>query len=212
MGDRKRPARQPAALAGHRVLVVDDNAMARGVIQVQVTAGGMVADAVESGAAARTRLRAAAASETPYEVALLELNLAGELDGLALGRAIAADPLLRATRPVVLVPLGQADHGEAVRAAGLLTLRKPVREAELWDVLARALGEHGVRVSTLAREVEGYHGETLAPRPDDETARLSSARILVVDDSPATREFTLVVLQRLGYQATARRTGRRRSS
>ena len=64
------------------------------------------------------------------------------MDGLALARAIKADPtLFSAVKLVLLTSFGQKGHGaEATRAGISGYLTKPVDEADLHDCLAEILG------------------------------------------------------------------------
>ena len=62
----------PAALRGQRALIVDDNASARQILQAQLVQLGMLADAVDSGAAALAALRRASSANTQYPVVLID--------------------------------------------------------------------------------------------------------------------------------------------
>ena len=61
-------------------------------------------------------------------------------DGLALARAIRADPALAATRLILLTPYGRTPTAEVLAATGVARSQfKPVRPAQLFDNLDRAL-------------------------------------------------------------------------
>jgi signal transduction histidine kinase/CheY-like chemotaxis protein/HPt (histidine-containing phosphotransfer) domain-containing protein len=129
-----------ASLAGRRVLVVDDHVLGRRVLQEQVSRWEMEGDTAASGAEALERLQAAVRAGRPYDLALLDY-LMPEMDGLALARAIRADPALSATRLVLLTSLGR-DESAAASALGIAaTLLKPVRQTQLRDTLQRVLSE-----------------------------------------------------------------------
>ncbi len=133
-------AHRVQALQGERVLIVDDNATNRRLVDCQLCAWGLHVDGAAGGPAALGMLREAAVRGTPYDLALLDMQMPG-MDGLALARAITSDPALVATRLVLLTSLGSGGYtSAAARQAGILaTLTKPVRQAQLYDTLATML-------------------------------------------------------------------------
>ena len=125
-GSRERAAERTPGLAGTRVLVVDDNAASRRILQRQLVSRGINVSAVPSGDEALARLREAAAGSAPFDVAILDQQMPGQ-DGLSLARAIRDDPAVAATRCVLLTPFGKAVPAETLAAAGFVqSLFKPV--------------------------------------------------------------------------------------
>ena len=127
-------------LSGLRVLVVDDNATNRLVLDRLLVSWGCLPDAVDGAGPALERLVSAAGAGTPYDVVLLDLNMP-DVDGYDLANRATQDPRLAGLRLVMLTSSGQ--RGEAERAAevgvvGYLT--KPVRSAQLHGVLVTVLG------------------------------------------------------------------------
>ena len=186
----KQGTTNPASLArlpgtGPKALVVDDNAASRHLLQSQLAADG-AADADETLAL----LRAAAAAQAPYAVALLDQNMPGT-DGLALAHAIHADPALAATRLILLTPFGRTPPAETLAAAGVArTLFKPVRPAALFASLAP----------------EPPSDEKSPAKPDAApTPRKApgNPRILVAEDNAVNLRVALGQLRKLGYAADA---------
>ena len=86
----RQSARPPhASLVGMPVLVVDDNATHREILLRWLTAWGMRAVAVHSGADALARLRQAVDADAPFPLALLDIQMP-EMDGETLCRLIKA--------------------------------------------------------------------------------------------------------------------------
>ncbi|MBI3757634.1 MAG: response regulator, partial [Deltaproteobacteria bacterium] len=135
----ERPPLAPALtglrLQGWRVLIVDDNAANRTILQQQCVAWGMHGAEAENGAQALAKLHAGAQSGALYTVALLDLHLPG-MDGLQLAQAIKADPAIASVRLLMLTSIGDdEDIHEAQRAGIEACLSKPVRQADLYRAL-----------------------------------------------------------------------------
>ncbi|MHB1096781.1 MAG: response regulator [Gemmatimonadaceae bacterium] len=178
-------AEADARLQGRRVLVVDDNAMSRQVLQRQMEGWGMVARCAATGAEALAWVL----QGESFDVAVVDHEMPG-MDGLSLVRAVrgrrAADVL-----PIVLMSSGRADDARAGESAGLVQahLPKPVRNRQFLAVL---------------RDVFGTSTPQAASAPDDDTVAAGEAprtRILVADDSPVNRLLFESMLRKIGYVA-----------
>jgi two-component system, sensor histidine kinase and response regulator len=133
-------APNPGALSGRHVMVVDDNATNREILEHHVVAGGMRCDSSEDGVTALQRLRDAVAKD-PFEIAVIDMKMPG-MDGLELAGAIRADPQLASIKLVLVTSLHSNEEMARARSAGFSAyLSKPVRRAELFRALAQAIGE-----------------------------------------------------------------------
>jgi CheY-like chemotaxis protein len=115
------------------VLVVEDDADIRHVMVDALEGAGYQAEAVESGAAALSRLRAGAVPQ----LILLDSNMAG-MSGAAFRAAQLKDPDLAAI-PVLLLS-GAAGLSEEAAAMQVNFLRKPFRLAELMGAVEQVCG------------------------------------------------------------------------
>ncbi|MEC9347870.1 MAG: ATP-binding protein [Pseudomonadota bacterium] len=125
------PRRDEAGLAapGLQVLVADDNAINRELLETMLRHLGHRVHSVADGEAAVAR-----AGRIPYDLILMDIRMPG-LDGIAATRAIRSRD---GARPVILGISGHdsATHGEAFRAAGMDgMLSKPLHLAELAAVI-----------------------------------------------------------------------------
>jgi PAS domain S-box-containing protein len=170
-------------LSGVRVLVVDDNATNRLVLDRLLVGWGCLPDAADGAERGLNRLISAALAGTPFDVVLLDLNMP-DVDGYELARRVRHDPRLTGLRLVMLTSSGQ--RGEAERAAevgvaGCLT--KPVRSAQL----------HGLLVTVLGRSPAPANDMTAAPPV------AAGARLLLAEDNPVNQKVAQLTLERLGY-------------
>ncbi len=188
---RAAPIPLPTSLAGVRVLIVDDNATNRSVLEHQLGGWKMVSETVADGPTALARLRQAAEAE-PFALAIIDMQMP-DMDGLMLARAIRSDPTIARTRLVLLTSLGQHGLTGDARAAGVdAYLTKPVRQSQLYDCLATVLAP-GIGKP----EVDTLH-EVVLPQPRP-SAR--GPRLLVAEDNPVNQKVAVHLLEKLGYQA-----------
>ncbi len=183
------PARDQ--LRGQRVLLVDDNATSRALLEHYARSWGLPSTSVADGPGALAALRGAAQAGQPYALALLDQQLPG-LDGLELARRIRAEPVLAATRLVLLTTL--AGRGTTTRPAGIAaTVSKPLRQGPLYAGLLSALR------GPAAPEVEAAE-RPAAPAPRPARAR---PRLLLAEDNAVNQKVAMRQLRQLGYEVDA---------
>jgi CheY-like chemotaxis protein len=175
-----------------RVLVVDDNASNRQLLSQLLTAWKFPHGSAASGPQALELLRAAAVRQTPYTLALLDMQMPG-MDGLALARAIKADVAIAAVRLVLLTSTGSQSDSQIMRYTGIEHyLTKPLRPSHLYDCIAAMLG-HARREAPVSKVlVLAEHGGP---------ARLQG-RVLLAEDNPVNQEVAASMLESLGCQVT----------
>ena len=174
-----------ADLRGARVLIVDDNATNREILQEQCSRWGMTCTTAHDGREAVTALRASSAQGTVYDLVIMDQHMP-EMDGLTAARTIHAEGGLAATRVVLLTSV----DSEAVNQPGIVrSLTKPVRAGELQKTLAEVLG--------------GTSLETTSSSPAALAALPSfSGHVLVAEDNPVNQELARTMLQNLGCEVT----------
>jgi CheY-like chemotaxis protein len=184
------PARQrdfvgvQAELEGKRVLVVDDNATNRRVLNLQALKWGMSSRATESPLEALRWLENGEA----FDLAILDMHMP-EMDGIALARQIRER---HAALPLVLFSsLGRREVGVDERLFDAY-LAKPIRQSHLFDTLVGLLS-HGA-----APKVEIAPGK---PQLDPGQAVRHPLRILVAEDNVVNQKLALRLLQQMGYRA-----------
>ena len=196
-----RPAPAPAheskasLLAGVRALVVDDNAANCEVVANILKSWAMIAETAASGDIALAAMRRQAAQNCPYQVAIVDADMAG-MDGTELAHAIRSDPALSKTRLLLMNPVGESAASAARSRKDFdRWLTKPVRPLRLQEGLIALLGAGltGPSICESARPASQI--AAAAPDPSDKPAR-----ILVVDDNLVNLKVAEKQLQRLGYR------------
>lgn len=135
----------PASQSGARLLLVDDNQTNREIMLAQAQSRGFDVAAASSGIEAISLLRAAARAGEPFALVLLDLNMPG-LPGVQVASTIRGDEQLKAIRIVVLSSsLDLVDDSDLERLDISACLVKPVRQIELFQTIAAALGRRGIR-------------------------------------------------------------------
>ena len=184
-----------SCLDGVRVLVVDDNATNRQVLEQYLTAWALEPTSVPDAEAALVALRDAVGRGRPYDVLVLDLQMPGT-DGLELARAVRADASLARVPMVMLTSTNARGERSAARAAGIgAYLTKPVRQAQLYDRLREVLGPD--------------EAERAVPAADQPARPAALGSVLVAEDNPVNQRVVQAMLTRLGYAVDLAEDGRR---
>ena len=185
-------------LKHHRVLIVDDNATNRKVLDWQLTQLGMYPTSVDSAEAALQTLEENFAAGSPIELAVLDYMMPS-CDGFDLGRRIRRDSRLNATR-LVLLTSAQGVHGvEDFAQLGFAAyIQKPVSQRELRECLSRVMLVDAAR----------WHERT-APIMVAELRRNSSQnrRVLLAEDNVVNQKVALGALERMGCKVDIANNG-----
>jgi PAS domain S-box-containing protein len=195
------------ALRGLHVLIVDDLASSRAVLNRQLTHWGMRTEEVDSGIAALQAIYTARDRADKFDVLLIDMQMPG-MDGEAVGRAVRSDERHSDTRTVMLTSMGARYGEQRCKQVGFAhTVAKPVRREELRAVLLAACGaryESPDQPATNATRVTG--AEVAAGMPKSDRSRSldqSGARILIAEDNFTNQQVALGILKKLGLRADA---------
>ncbi|GIL07010.1 PAS domain S-box protein [Betaproteobacteria bacterium PRO7] len=176
----------PPALAGKRVLIVDDNLTNRRIVLKQTLAWGMVPTAVPTALEAIDLIR----HGEHFDVAVLDMSMP-DMDGLDLAAEIrrhrdaAQLPIVMLTSVEQRVNLATAPMPQFAAY-----LSKPLKAAQLYNALLAALGQRTEPAPTDD-----------APRAAERLGERVPLRILVAEDNAVNQKVALRILARLGYRA-----------
>jgi two-component system sensor histidine kinase/response regulator len=187
-----KPSRlKPKALEGRRVLVVDDNATNRRILEEMLASWHMrptIASDAKSGMAA---LRLAAKNGQRFDAVIADGQMP-EVDGFMLARRIRRARQLARTRILMLTPVGHGDRAPRDKRAVVdAYLNKPVKHSDLLDALAQVFG-----VATRYAE-RGRATPSIGKRPR------RALRILVAEDNPVNRTLVTTLLKKRGHKPSA---------
>ena len=167
-----------------RVLVIDDSANSREILDDLLRLLGHAPVLESGGAAGLAELRRAAAVGHPYHLVLLDWRMPG-MDGFDVVRALRDDPLPGAAPAILLVTAyGDEDIVREAAKQGLAgTLAKPVSASTLLDAINGACGPQRAG----AAHAPAASGAATAPAPGQAPAALRGRRVLLVEDNELNR-------------------------
>ena len=177
------PGADHRELAGRRLLVVDDSATNRRILELQARSWGLEVRAAASGAEALDMLGAG----ERFDAAVLDMQMPG-MDGARLASAIRALDAAGEMPLILLTSLGANVDTEAGFAA---RITKPLKPSHLFNALVGALGG-----ATAADEGP-------APAVDAGLAARHPLRILLAEDFAVNQKVALRLFEKMGYRADA---------
>ena len=137
----KASVAQLAHLRDMPVLVVDDNAVNRRILEATLRRWHMQPVLAESGRAGVAAMQARKLAGTPFPLVLLDAHMP-DMDGFSMAEAIKGDPALAKATLMMLTSAGQQGDGAHCRALGIAGyLMKPISQAELLEAILVVLGK-----------------------------------------------------------------------
>ncbi|MCS7056272.1 MAG: PAS domain S-box protein [Thermoflexales bacterium] len=193
-------------LSGLRVLVIDDTKTHRDILLSYLRAWGLQADSVENGTEALLSLVRAAASGTPYDLAIVDQVMPG-MDGVTLARIVKGDHSLTSTRLIMLTAFKERVPWDQAREAGFVAhLTKPIRQQRLLTTLLQVVA--GYEISSNCPSSQPAPATVEADTASRPTSTPLQTGILLVEDNPSNQAVALQQLSKLGYAAEVATNGK----
>ena len=184
----------PENLSSLRVLVVDDNAAAREILQQPLSAVASRVDTVASGKEALAAIKEKDPAE-PYDIVFMDWRMPG-MDGLETSRHIKSNETLQHQPAIVLVTaFGREEvreEAERLQLDGFLV--KPVTKSMIVDTLVNVFAHEGEAASVTT---EG-----------EQATRLRGARILLTEDNDINQQIAIELLEGTGAMVKVANNGR----
>jgi signal transduction histidine kinase/DNA-binding response OmpR family regulator/HPt (histidine-containing phosphotransfer) domain-containing protein len=186
----------PTRLRDLPVLVVDDNATNRRILDEVLRGWGMRPTLVDGGLAALAELGRAAAAGEPFPLALLDCHMP-EMDGLAVARQVRERPELVGATVLMLLSSDPLSVSADWRGLGIAaSLTKPIRQSDLWEAILTA----------LHLRLGGAEPAPPAPPPAPGVSR--RLRVLLAEDNAVNQRLVTRLLGDQGHEVVVAGNGR----
>ena len=189
--------RKKEEVYGLRVLVVDDNATNRRILEETLVNWGMLPTTVENGPAALETIQDATRMKTPFDLALIDYMMP-RMDGFELAQRINQDPELALDKIVMLTSGGERGDASRCKELGIAAyLMKPVKQSDLFDAIIMIL--------------ENTSTDTRQPRlVTRHTIREAKKRlhILLAEDNAINQKVAVRLLEKMGHLVSVAQNGK----
>ncbi len=194
---RRAPAaRLPPKLRGLRVLVVDDNATNRRILEEMLSHWRMRPTAASGGKEALRELERSARGGRPFSLVLLDGNMP-QMDGFMLAEEIRRHPQLAGASIMMLTSAPRpGDRARCLELAVSAYLSKPIKQSDLMDTIVSVLAPP---VASRARRAQAGGARSAGER------RL---RVLVAEDNRVNQQVAVGMLERAGHGSVVVSNGR----
>jgi CheY-like chemotaxis protein/HPt (histidine-containing phosphotransfer) domain-containing protein len=194
------PTSPPVVLRDLRVLIVDDNATNRRILEEWLRSCAMKPTVAGDAATAMDVLLRSVARGRPYPLVLLDGRMP-DTDGLALAAMIRQKTELSATRLILLTSGDSPEDVARARQLGISAfLLKPLQQRELMEAILRVMGHKG--------DPEQLVASPAVERPPVPESLVVPLRILAAEDNVFNRDLLEHMLVRLGLSAAMAVNGR----
>ena len=200
---QKLPMQTRQSVRGSHILIVDDNATNRTILNKTLFSFGCFPEEVESGKEALALLNLRMAEDRPFDAILLDHQMP-EMDGEDVVRAIRSDSSNDNTRILILTSVGERGDARRFKELGCSAyLTKPVRQSQLLDALAETLVDPDAEDRP---EQKGREAVIITRHSLGEDAA-GKAQLLVVEDNLVNQKVALRILEKAGHNVDVANNG-----
>ncbi len=201
--DPDEPGAILQSVEGLRVLIVDEHPDSREVLEQQLALWKVGTDSTDNPLDAIERLQAAAQAGTPYDMAILDMDLQ-RTSGLSLAADIKSTTAIAKTRLLLVSDQRMAADPVQRRSAGVAyQLIKPARSGDLFECIMRPRGK-GIQMAAAPAQ-HALDAPAQSGTPAAKAAKLR--RVLLAEDNPVNVEVATAMLDSLGLSVYCARNG-----
>ncbi|MGD9081111.1 MAG: PAS domain S-box protein, partial [Desulfobacterales bacterium] len=185
-------------LRGIKVLVVDDNATSRDILQGMLESFSFDVTLAASAQEGLTELEKASESQ-PFEIVIMDWKMPG-MDGIEASKHIKNNKSLSKIPVIVMVTAyGREDVMKQAETVGLEGfLLKPASPSMLFDAIMQALGEAVPETSRIAKRLD---------QETDSLEHIQGAHVLLVEDNEINQQVAREILEGAGLNVTVATNG-----
>ncbi len=202
-GLQKEPIQPPVIGKGSDlkdvpVLVVDDNATNRRILEDTLLYWGMKPTVTEAGPTALAAMEKAYKEGSPFDLVITDCMMP-EMDGFELAERINNTPRLATSTVIMLTSTGERGDGSRCVKLGIAAyLMKPIKQSELFFTICKV----------LQKTSPGADRTSLITR---HTIRESKRRlhILLAEDNLVNQKLAVKILERMGHSVSVAANGKR---
>jgi signal transduction histidine kinase/CheY-like chemotaxis protein/HPt (histidine-containing phosphotransfer) domain-containing protein len=190
------PSLEAAFLTGLPVLIVDDNATNRLILEEMTRSWGMVSSSAASASEALAKMREATGIGQAFRIVLLDVMMP-EVDGFMLAQQIREHPEWTQAVIMMLSSADQSGDRERCERLGVVShLIKPVKQTDLLNAILQAVGNCPQPV--ISRDKEAEAGVPNICRP---------LRILIAEDNAVNQLLAVRLLEKQGHSTAVASNG-----
>jgi CheY-like chemotaxis protein len=189
-------ASDDSLLQGKRVLIVDDNATNRLILEEMARNWGMLPVTAHNAREALDLMRKTGQENRPCNLMVSDVNMP-EVDGITLAEQVRKEPEL-ANIPIILLTSG-ARPDDFERSASLTiaaVLPKPVAQSKLFDAISKCLG---LTAETAEFDEVGHAKQE---------RHLPPLQVLLVEDSLVNQKLATALLEKEGHNVVVAANGK----
>ncbi len=189
----------PPDISGMKVLVADDCADSRVIIQKMLESFGFRVETAVSGDEVIGKLENGRKRQDPFELVIIDWMMP-KLDGIGTSRKIRKN--LKLPLPIILMTaFGKETEKLNAEKAGInVFLTKPIFPSTLFDAIMDAFGKAAMKT--------GIKKKAIITKATLYKNRLKGTRILVAEDNFTNQEIALAILEGAGICAEIAKNGK----
>ncbi|MBF0301792.1 MAG: response regulator [Desulfamplus sp.] len=177
------------------ILIVDDNARCRLMLQEQLKTWGCRYDEAHNGKVALEKLSNAVKAGSPFDIVLIDAVMP-EMSGYVLEQKIIQNPDLHNTRLIMMTSMIERRYIQKQEMRSFsANLTKPVKSSKLYNIIVELMG-----VGEETFKPYSVHDEKPVEFVMTDNKR-NNARILIAEDNVINQKVALSILKKLGYRA-----------